>query len=125
MPLIEKGRISYIFIFVRDLESMLSFYRDTLGFELRFSEPGQCAFLDLQAGAGPQIALYTGRETAPPRRNADWFVVVDVDDLDTVAAKLRERRDLTTEGIFEVPYGRALQIVDPEGNVVQFHEPTT
>jgi predicted enzyme related to lactoylglutathione lyase len=120
MRVIEGGRISYLFILVCNLENMLSFYRDRLGFNVRHIEEGRCAFLELPAADGPQIALYAGRETAAFAAE-HWFTVIDVDDLDAAAARAQANK-IEVEGIFEVPYGRALKITDPEGNVIQLHQ---
>lgn len=119
-PIIERGRISYLFIFTRDFERMLAFYRDVLGFTVAYFEDGNCAFLELTDSHGPQIALYPGRESA----SADpghWFVVIDVPDLDAAALRVKDVM-LQTDGIFAVPHGRALQITDPDGNVIQLHQ---
>ena len=84
MRIIESGRISYLFIQVFDLERMLSFYCDILGFEVGYQEEGHCAFLNLPAAQSPQIALYAGRET-PAMEDNHWFIVVDAADLDAQA----------------------------------------
>ena len=120
MRIIEAGRISYLFIRVHDFERMLSFYRDILGFDVGYLEEGHCVFFELPTAHGPQIALYVGRKTPVTDKN-HWFIVVDVDDLDAVAVRVRAKK-VQMDGIFEVPYGRALKIKDPEGNVFQIHE---
>lgn len=68
-------RLNHAVLYVRDLHSTVSFYRDTLGFEIRTEIPGQAAFLrapgsandhDLglfeiggpMAPASPQVGLY-------------------------------------------------------------------
>ncbi len=122
MHIIEGGRLSYIFIQVRDLDRMLSFYCDILGFHMQYLEEGHCAFLNLPAAQSPQIALYAGRKT-PAMEDNHWFIAVDVADLNAVAVRVRVK-EVQTDGIFEVPYGRAVKIKDPEGNVIQIHEPT-
>ena len=123
MGIIEGGRISYIFILVRDLENMLTYYRDFLGFHVAHQEDGRCAFLELSACSGPQMALYVGRHTSAVTEDNHWFTVIDVDDLDATAARARAM-DIRIDGIFDVPYGRAFKLTDPEGNVIQFHQPT-
>lgn len=121
MRIIDRGRISYLFIQVFDLERMLSFYCDILGFEVAYHEKRRCVFLNLHAAESPQIALYAGRET-PATEDNHWFIAVDVADLDAVAVRIRAKK-VQMDGIFEVPYGRAVKIKDPEGNVIQIHEP--
>jgi len=122
MRIIEEGHISYLFILVRDLEGMLEFYRDYLGFSVTHKEEGRCAFLGLPRTNGPQIALYVGRDTSTIHDLNHWFTVIDVDDLDAAAARAR-LKEVQTDGIFDVPYGRAMKIVDPEGNIIQLHQP--
>ena len=46
------GRLSYMFLAVRDYGAMLGFYRDVLGFAVEFEVPGQIAFLRLAGDAG-------------------------------------------------------------------------
>lgn len=120
MSIIQSGRISYIFLRVYDLECMVAFYRQTLGFRLLYEDTGVCGFLALPDATEPQIALYSGKETPGPE-NDSWFFVIDVDDLDVVAARFSAHR-IDTAGIFDVPYGRALQFRDPEGNLIQLHQ---
>jgi predicted enzyme related to lactoylglutathione lyase len=122
MRIIEAGRISYLFIMVRDLKRMAAFYRDVLGFAVTHLEEGTCAFLALPGANDPQVALYIGRQSAPIVDDNHWFTVIDVSDLDDAAARAQSM-GVRTEGIFEVPYGRALSIADPEGNIIQLHQP--
>jgi catechol-2,3-dioxygenase len=69
-------RLNHAVLYVRDLAATVSFYRETLGFEIRMEIPGQAAFLrapesdndhDLglfaigaagQSPAGPRVGLY-------------------------------------------------------------------
>jgi catechol-2,3-dioxygenase len=69
-------RLNHAVLYVRDLAATVSFYRETLGFEIRLEMPGQAAFLrapesandhDLGlfqigaaagAAAGPRVGLY-------------------------------------------------------------------
>lgn len=121
MRIIKRGHISYLFVLVDDLERMLSFYRDTLGFDVIHAVERHCAFLALPGTRAPQLALYAGRKTLTPADSNHWFMVIDVDDLDAVAARV-VAKGVPTRGIFDVPYGRAIKIADPEGNVIQLHQ---
>jgi catechol-2,3-dioxygenase len=68
-------RLNHAVLYVRDLASTVSFYRETLGFEIRMEIPGRAAFLrapesandhDLglfeidvdETAQGPQVGLY-------------------------------------------------------------------
>jgi predicted enzyme related to lactoylglutathione lyase len=121
MRIIQGGHISYLFILVHDLDRTLFFYRDTLGFDVTHAVEGHCAFLALPGTRVPQIALYAGRKTLTSVDTNHWFVVIDVDDLDAAAARV-VAKGVPTQGVFDVPYGRAMKITDPEGNVIQLHQ---
>jgi catechol 2,3-dioxygenase-like lactoylglutathione lyase family enzyme len=118
---IAGGRISYLFVKVARLDEMRTFYCDRLGFEVVYEEAGACAFLRLGNDPGPQLAFYPGRDgTAEPR--GDWFLAIDVDDLDAAAVGLR-RAGVEVGEISEVPYGLAATVKDPDGNTVELHQP--
>lgn len=114
------GHIRYLFILTRDLARMQAFYADTLGFHVAYAEAGQFAFLSLPGG-GADIALYPGRST-PDTADPHVFVVINVTDLDGAVAHLRAQ-GVAVEGITPVPYGRAATFKDPEGNLIELHQP--
>ncbi len=116
------GRLSYLFLNVRDFDVMLSFYRDVLGFSIEFEVPGEIAFLRLAGDAGPQIAIAVG-DTPERSVSRHWFLVIDVKGIDAVAEDLRSR-GVEVGGIEDVPYGRAVTFPDPEGNLLEIHEPS-
>jgi len=113
-------RLSHVFLLARDLDRLVSFYRDTLGLPVVFEEPGACAFLDL---GGPRLALYPGRSGTPHPDDppADWFLVLDVADVVATAEELRDR-GVEVEPVRAVPFGRAADLVDPEGNRIELHQ---
>lgn len=117
------GSLRYLFIYVCDLPTMLGFYRDTLGFTERYVSEGEFAFLSLGESGGTDLALYTGREERsdlPSRPH--WFPVLNVPDLEASVAFLADA-GVEVGSIESVPYGRAVFLTDPEGNVIELHQP--
>jgi len=112
-------RLSYVFVDVQDLAAMVRFYRVTLGLRVVFEAPAECAFLEL--GGGPQLALYAGRKTEPGAAS-HVMVVIDVPDVESSAAALRER-GVDVGEVHAVPGGRAAMFSDPEGNRLELHQP--
>ena len=108
-------------LYVRDFGTMHRFYRDTLGFDVPYFEEDHFAFLRMRREGPPEIALYAGRASAITE-DSHWFIVIDVENLDAVVASLRER-GVEVGAIEDVPYGRAATFRDPEGNVIEVHEP--
>jgi len=116
------GRLSYLFLNVRDYGGMRAFYRDVLGFAVEFEVPGEIAFLRLAGDGGPRIAISVG--DVPEHSDVrHWFLVIDVTGIDAVAEDLRSRGVEVGE-IEDVPYGRAVTFPDPEGNLLEIHEGT-
>ena len=113
------GQLSYLFVDVHDLGTMLRFYRDTLRLPVVFEGPGACAFLEL--GGGTQLALYTGRKTGSGTAT-HFLVAIDVPDVETAAAALRES-GIDVGSVRPVPGGRAAIFSDPEGNRLEIHQP--
>jgi predicted enzyme related to lactoylglutathione lyase len=100
---------------------MRAFYEEILGYEVTYAQEDTFAFLQLKGGAGPQLALYPGRESAT-EGEPHWFVCVDVRGIESAVERLREKGVDVTD-VLEVPFGRAATFADPEGNVIQIHEP--
>ena len=119
-PPLAAARLRYLFVMVHDLDRMLRFYRDDLGLAVEYHDPGHIAFLRF-GDAGQSLALHVGRDDAPTRAE-HWFAVLDVTDLDGTVGVLR-RRGVAVGEVFDVPFGRAAKLRDPEHNVLELHEP--
>lgn len=117
---LPSRRISHLFLFTHDLPTMLAFYRDTLGFTVRYRQEDQFAFLCLPQQPDLLIALYPGRARGPAQP-PHWFLVIDVDQIEAVVAQLGER-GARVGPIEPVPFGRAAMITDPEGNQIEIHQ---
>lgn len=113
------GRVTHLFMTVRDLERMLSFYTAVLGFAIVFQNEGECAFLQLPGRSDFTIALYAGRD-ADGSETPHWFLMIDVDDIEPAVARLRAA-GVSVSDIEDVPFGRAAKFADPEGNVLEVH----
>ncbi|MEZ4647698.1 MAG: VOC family protein [Candidatus Eisenbacteria bacterium] len=115
-----RARARILFLHTHDLDAMVAFYRDTLGLRITAESEGEFAFLALPDGF--QIALYPGRRV-PREDDPHWFLMIDVDDLDRVVGWLAEA-GVAIGPVEDVPFGRAAQLVDPEGNRIELHEPS-
>ena len=78
-------RVNYVIIFVSDMERSTAFYRDTIGFTLKFASPGWTEF----ATEGVTLALHHSDGVAgsdedhdhlPPGRCRPGFSVPDLDE---------------------------------------------
>lgn len=138
--------VHHVAISTGDAERMLGFYRDLLGFEVRFDQswseghPVADAITGLRSSAARQILLESGnlyielfQYRSPRPRTGDpmrpvcdhgiTHICLDVDDVDVEYARLLEAgmtfhsEPQTVGGGVRTVYGR-----DPEGNVVELQE---
>ena len=115
--------LSYVIVFVSNMDLSVAFYRDTLGFKLRFASPGWTEF---ETGS-TVLALHPGEPgTKPPEpltaATADLGIMVpNLDDF---------YRDMQTKGVnFTMPPtkqeygGRLARFLDPDGLSIDLSEP--
>ncbi len=121
-PPTARLALSHTTMAVRDLDTMLDFYRDVLGFVVtnRGAAPdgSEMAFISQDPGEHHQMVFISGLP-----ENAQQFVMVDhlafrTGDLDDLRA-IGERLDQAgIEGVIPIDHGNAwsLYFNDPEGN---------
>jgi len=108
--------VSVVSIPVSDQDRALGFYRDFLRFNLiidaNIQEGMRWVFLGLPDG-GTRIALVTWFPTMPP--GSLRGVVVDVDDVDAEAARLKSMKWPISD-LVDAPWERYFSLDDPDGN---------
>ena len=113
---------------VADVDRSIDFYTKHLGF--RPGEKAGSAFASVSHGnlrlilSGPGSSgsrpLPDGRRQEPGGWNR---ILLDVDDLPTVASRLK-RAGVRLRNEIEVgPGGSQIQVEDPDGNPIELHEP--
>lgn len=115
----SDARVDGIFINVSDFEKMFSFYRDTLGFRVKFSIDH---FAELATDSGATVALHAGRE-GQVRPESHWFLHCTVKDIEITAAALRSC-GVEVSPIQDLEYvGKVANFKDPEGNTIGLEQP--
>lgn len=104
-----------------DLETAIAFYRDTLGFELRYRD------------AEPATFAIVGRDDAvlnlihsDDRQLAEWTSLrIKVDDIDGLYQQYRAQDIIHPNGsLADKPWGqREFAVIDPSGVCITFHQP--
>jgi lactoylglutathione lyase len=115
-------QLGHVILYVTDLATSVSFYRDIVGLDHRFTEAGYAEF-----GTGEtRFAIYEQRRAEwltghPVRPGPAGEIMIVVDDVDAVAAGLRARGLRMLAEPADRPWGhRTLHIADPDGFVVEF-----
>ncbi len=113
---LQDAKFSEVFVRVKDLAKMRSFYHETLGLSIGFENP---RFVELRTKGVP-IALHTGRK-AVGKAKPHWFLEFLVRDLDAVVTDLRAH-GIECAPIRNESFGRITSFADPEGNEIGLEE---
>ena len=120
------AQVRYI---VDDVEVAVRFYTDALGFTLVQQFGPAMAILD-QDGlrlwvAGPQASASRPMPDGAQPVPGGWSrIVLAVDDLDAVVAKLRGQGVQFRNDVVVGPGGRQILCEDPAGNAIELFQPT-
>jgi catechol 2,3-dioxygenase-like lactoylglutathione lyase family enzyme len=116
------------FLIVGQVSASIAFYRDRLGFDVGYAEPGDDPFFAIVARNGASLFLkHVGVPALPnPVRegSAKWDAYFYVPDPDALAAEYADRG-----APFRTPLGvtserlRGFEIADPDGYVLFFGRP--
>ena len=111
------------FMHVRDLPGAIAFLEEILGFETSFRMGDEYAYLERE-GAGLRV-LARADAIVFPRKNGRFAYYIDVRDVDSVYAELREKLDTLPKGDVHGPadkeYGqRELIVRAPDGQLLVF-----
>lgn len=126
-PKLDPGTdIGHVHLKVADLDRALSFYRDTLGFELTGRLGDQAAFLSA-GGYHHHIGLNTWESrggSAPPRGHTGLYhVAIRYPTRAALARALRAliQRRYPIEGAADHGVSEALYLHDPDGNGLELY----
>jgi len=111
------------FMLVKDIDSALDFFTNTLGFTLIFRGPPEYAYREREAAAIRILEEGPGNPAQPGTRRYAYYI--DVRDVDALYAELQPKLDLLPEkdvrAPFDQPYNqRELLVLAPDGNLIAF-----
>ena len=124
-PAIES--ISPFFI-VSDVPGSIAFYRDRLGFEVRFQEPADASFFALVGREGAMLFLKAGEVPPLPNSQRDpamrWDAYLHAPDPDALAAEFAGRGVEFSSPLQDTHDGlRGFELRDADGYVLFFGRP--
>jgi catechol 2,3-dioxygenase-like lactoylglutathione lyase family enzyme len=109
-------RIGYVIVGVKSLASAVPFYRDTMGFELLFSEP-EFHFASFKVG-DMRFSLAEGAAETHGAGDRNTGIGFEVPDVDAAHAELAAKGVTFTMGPGKMPWGGYMAMfADPDGNV--------
>jgi predicted enzyme related to lactoylglutathione lyase len=121
MPAISH--ISVVSIPVTDQERSKAFYVDALGFDVLSDGPFDEGMRWIQlapAGSQTSISLTTWFDDLEP--GSVRGIILDVDDIDAMRARMEERGVTFGEDTFDTPWGKFAGFQDPDGNRWSLHQ---
>ena len=116
-------------IIVSNVDETIAFYRDKLGFEIRFQEPDRNPFFAIISRDGAQILVKSQKDVSPlpnSRRHPfmRWDAFVYVADPDALAAEFADHGAAFSEPLKDTHDDlRGFEISDPDGYVLFFGRP--
>jgi catechol 2,3-dioxygenase-like lactoylglutathione lyase family enzyme len=116
------------FFIVSHVDKIIAFFRDMLGFEVRFKEPDQRPFFAIVGRDGASLFLKAGEALPLPNPKRDpamrWDAYCYTPDPDTLAAEFAERGAPFSNPLKDWSDGlRGFEITDPDGYVLFFGRP--
>lgn len=117
------------FFIVRDVTRSVAFYRDRLGFEVRYQQPEQNPFFAILGRDGAQLFLKSEQGVAPlpnPQRHPSmrWDAFVYAPDPDALATEFSSMGTAFSSPLQDTHDGlRGFEVTDPDGYVLFFGRP--
>ncbi|MGD2108352.1 MAG: VOC family protein [Phycisphaerae bacterium] len=115
-------RVSYAIVFVSDMSRSVAFYRDVLGFPLKFETPQWTEF----STEGATLALHASRESrsadGPAEQPGRCRPGLAVPDLDAFHERMVENKVPCVQEPKDVFGARLAQYLDPDGLPISVSE---
>ena len=111
------SNISVVYLYVRDMERSLAFYRDMLGIPLEGDEH----WAEATFPGGTRFALHTAHEGIGELSSGTVNISLEVEDAGAAAALLRERGTDVRDAVSD-SWGTAVDVVDPDGYIVSLFQ---
>ena len=113
-------RISTIWLYVRDLDASVAFYRDVLGLPLVRDEHDP-HWAQAHLPGGLRFALHRAHEAAEPQTPGTVTIDFAVEDIELAARRLRET-GARVEEITREEWGSAVTSYDPDGYRISLYQ---
>lgn len=117
------------FFIVTDVVQTIAFYRDNLGFEVRFQQPDRNPFFAILGRDGAQLFVKAENGVLPQPNSSrhphlKWDAYVYAPDPDALAAEFAAQRVIFSEPLQDTHDGlRGFELRDPDGYVLFFGRP--
>ena len=113
------GDFSWTELMTRDVDAAKSFYRAVLGWELEDINMPSGPYTTIQAGGEQVGGIMPMPEDVPAGTPPHWATYVTVQDVDTVAARIRRHGGTVLVPPMDIPFvGRFCTFCDPQGAVL-------
>ena len=114
---LSVSNLSVVYLYVRDMERSLAFYRDLLGIPLEGDEH----WAETTFPGGTRFALHATREGVGELSSGTVHVDFEVDDADAAAEVLREHGVAVGERVHDT-WGTAVEVADPDGYTISLFQ---
>lgn len=114
-------RINLVYLYVRDVERSIAFYRDVLGLPIVRDEHDP-HWAEAKLPGGVRFALHAAGAGTQPQTPGTVRVDFEVANLDAAVERLRAAGVRVGE-VEREPWGAVAEVVDPDGYTIDVFEP--
>lgn len=115
---VERGHLfldSAVF-YSNDIEKIIPFYRDILGFQLEYQQEGK--FVSFIFPNGGRLGIKTRKEDREVPGHQTVFV--GVDNIEQLYEDLKKKNTNFAKQLTEVPWGKEVSVLDEDGNKIEY-----
>ena len=118
-PLVSS--INVVYLYVRDVDRSVAFYRDLLGVPLVRDEH-DAAWAEAKLPGGIRFALHQSHPGGEPQTPSSVVIDFETSDIEAAAERLRAAGVRVGE-LMRKEWGSALEVYDPDGYRIDLFEP--
>ena len=114
---VSVSNLSVVYLYVRDMERSVAFYRDLLGIPLEGDEH----WAETTFSGGTRFALHAAHQGIGELSSGTVHVDFEVEDAEAAALVLREHGVAVGEPLRDT-WGTAVEVVDPDGYTISLFQ---
>lgn len=111
--------LAVVFVYVKDIERSVAFYRDVLGIPLERDEH-DADWYEHRFPSGVRFGMHIAHEGAMPQPPGSVVVDFAIDDVEAALARL-ERAGVAVRSVMRESWGTTVEVADPDGHRIQLY----
>ena len=111
--------LAVVFVYVKDIDRSVAFYRDVLGIPLERDEHDG-DWYEHRFPSGVRFGMHTAHEGAMPQPPGSVIVDFVIDDVGEALRRL-EQAGVAIRSVMREGWGSTIEVADPDGHRIQLY----